>query len=316
MEDRRTAIVKHIFDILVREGFRVSDPTLGGSPSFDIIAKRENLKLVLKILQNIDTLRNSSASEMIRISKLTYATPLVIGEKAGGGPLERGVVYYRHKVPILSPDSFCDYIEGEEPFISSGPGGYYASINGRRLQEKRVQMGFSIGYLSKKIGTSRRSISLYESGSAVTIDIFLKLEEVLDEDLGKPINLSEVSRFLEMPIEESVLESEFVQEVLNLMVGQGLDLHPVRKSPFDAIMNAPVEEFSLIGLLETLSNKINRIIAMRNISEIFENEAFIISKMNTEKRLLEGCPVIKLSELRKMEDSEDLKLLIEKRKSA
>lgn len=316
MEDRRTAIVKHIFDILIREGFKVSDPSLGSSPSFDIIARREDLKLVIKILQNIDTLRSTSAAEMIRISKLTYAIPLVVGEKAGGGPLERGVVYFRHKVPILSPDSFYDYVGGEQPFISSGPGGYYASINGKKLQERRMQMGFSIGYLSKKIGTSRRSISLYESGSAVTIDIFLKLEEVLDEDLGKSIDLIEVSKFLEMPMEDSVCDSEFLKEVLDLMVSQGFDMHPVKKSPFDAIMNVPVEEFSLIGLLETLTNRINRISAMRNISEIFENESFIISKMNTEKELLGGCPVIRLSELRKMDDSEDLKILIEKRKSA
>lgn len=316
MEDRRAAIVKHIFDILVREGFRVSDPALGGSPSFDIIAKREELKFVIKILQNIDTLRSSSAAEMIRISKLTYAIPLVVGEKAGGGLLERGVIYYRHKVPILSPDTFYDYIGGELPFISSGPGGYYASMDGKKLQQRRIEMGFSIGYLSKKIGTSRRSISLYESGSAVTIDIFLKLEEVLDEDLGKTIDLYEVSKFLEMPIEDSALESEFLKEVLGLMVGQGFDMHPVRRSPFDAIMNVPVEEFSLIGLLETLSNRMNRISAMRNISEIFENESFIISRMNTEKEHIEGCPVIKLSELRKMDDREDLKILIERRKTA
>lgn len=316
MEDRRAAIVKHIFDVLLRKGFKVSDPALAGSPSFDIIAKREELKLVIKILQNVDTLRGANASEMIRISKFTYAIPLVIGEKAGGGPLERGVVYYRHRVPILSPDSFTDYVEGDHPFISSGPGGYYASIDGRRLQQKRIELGFSIGYLSKKIGTSRRSISLYESGSAVTIDIFLKLEEVLGEDLGKSIDLTEVSRFLDLPIEESNQENDFLKEVLELMLGQGFDMHPVRKSPFDAIMNVPVEEFSLIGLLESLSDRINRISAMRNISEIFENESFIISRINTDKELLGGCPVIKLSELRSMNDREELTTLIERRKTS
>ncbi len=316
MEDRRNAIVKHIFDILMRGGFRVSNPNPGGSSSFDLIARRDNLKFIIKVLQNIDTLRGSSASEMIRISKLTEATPVVVGEKAGGGPLERGVVYYRHRVPILSPESFQDYVEGDLPFISSGPGGYYASIDGKRLHQRREELGYSIGYLSNKIGTSRRSISLYESGSAVTIDIFLKLEEVLGEDLEKSINLFDVTRLLEMPLDDASEESEFLKEVLNLMIQQGFDFHPVRKSPFDAIMREAMEEFSLIGLLESMTQKMGRIMAMRNISEIFENDAFIISKLRTEKELLAGCPVINLSELRNIDEKEKLQMLIQKRKTA
>ena len=316
VEDRRSAIVKHIFDLLTREGFRVSDPLPGGATGFDIIAKRERLQLIIKVLQNIDTLRATSAMELIRISKLTYASPLVVGEKTGGGPLERGVVYFRHRVPILSPDTFQDYIEGEMPFISSGPGGFYASIDGKRLHQKREELGFSIGYLSNKIGTSRRSISLYESGSAVTIDIYLKLEEVLGEDLVKSIDLIDIARNLEMPPEESATDNEFLLEVLNLMLSQGLDFHPVRKFPFDAVMKETIEDFFLIGLLESLEQKIVKINAMHNISQIFENDSFVISKMRTTKELLGGCPVINLTELRDIHEKEKLQKLIEKRKLA
>lgn len=316
MEDRRSAIVKHIFEFLVREDFRVSDPNFGGSSSFDLIARRGGLRFIIKVLQNIDTLRGSSAAEMIRISKLTEAAPLVVGEKAGGGPLERGVVYYRHRVPILSTESFFDYLEGELPFISSGPGGFYASIDGLKLHRRREELGYSIGYLSNKIGTSRRSISLYESGSAVTIDIFLKLEAVLGEELEKSINLQEVARIMEMPEEDNTMESGFLTEVLGIMMRQGFDFHLVRKSPFDAIMKEALEQFSLIGLLESLGQKMGRITAMRNISEIFENESFIISRIKTEKEHLAGCPVINLSELRNIDEKDKLQMLIQKRKTS
>ena len=316
MEDRRSAIVKHIFDLLTREGFRVSDPLLGGATGFDFIAKRERLRLIIKVLQNIDTLRGPSAMELIRISKLTYAAPIVVGEKTGGGPLEHGVVYFRHRVPILSPDTFHDYIEGEMPFISSGPGGFYASIDGRRLHQRREELGFSIGYLSNKIGTSRRSISLYESGSAVTIDVYLKLEEVLGEDLGKSIDLTDISKNLEMPPEESPLENDFLVEVLNLMMMHGMDFHPVRKFPFDAIMKETIEEFFLIGLMESLDHNLLRINAMKNISQIFGNDSFVISRLRTSKELLGGCPVINMSELREIHEKEKLQTLIEKRKLA
>lgn len=316
MEDRRSALIRLVFDLLKREGFRVSDPLPGGTTGFDVIAKRERLGLIIKVLQNIDTLRGSSAMELIRISKLTYAAPLVVGEKAGGGPLEHGVVYFRHRVPILSPDTFQDYIEGELPFISSGPGGFYASINGKRLHQKREELGYSIGYLSNKIGTSRRSISLYESGSAVTIDVYLKLEEVLSEDLGKPIDLTNISRDLEMPPEESLMDNEFLLEVLNLMMRHGMDFHPVRKFPFDAVMKETLEEFFLIGLMESLEQNLGKINAMRNISRIFENDSFVISKLRTSREHLGGCPVISFSELREIQEKEKLQTLIEKRKLA
>ncbi len=316
VEDRRSAIVKQVFDLLTREGFRVSDPLPGGTTGFDIIAKRESLRLIIKVLQNIDTLRNSSALELIRISKLTYAAPLVVGRKAGGGPLEHGVIYFRHRVPILSPETFQDYLEGEMPFISSGPGGFYASIDGKRLHQRREELGYSIGYLSNKIGTSRRSISLYESGSAVTIDVYLKLEEVLGEDLGKSIDLLDVSRNLEMPPDDSPMDNDFLSEVLNLMMIHGMDFHPVRKFPFDAVMKETLEEIFLIGLMESLDRNMVRITSMRNISQIFENDSFVISRLHTTREHLGGCPVINLAELRDIREKEKLQILIEKRKLA
>ena len=316
MEDRRYALVRHIFKILTRDGFRVSNPDLGGLVSFDLIAKRERMKFIIKVLQNIDTFRGSNAEEMIRISKLTYSAPLVIGEKAGSGPLERNVVYYRHHIPILSPESFSDYIEGDRPCISSGPGGFYVSMDVDLLHRRREELGFSIGYLSNKIGTSRRSISLYESGGAVTIDVFLKLEKILNRDISRAIDLLEIATRLEMPVEDSSVENEFLKEVISIMMNQGFDFHTIKKSPFDAIARESMEESFLIGLLESLSEKIERISAMKNISQIFENEAFIISHSSTEKEAIGGCPVVNLSELRNIGEVERLQRLIEKRKIA
>ncbi len=303
-----------VFRSLIRSGFNVSDPTLGNLLSFDLIARREKLRLIIKILQNIDTFRGSNALEMIRISKLTRGTPLVVGEKAGNGLLERGVVYYRHSIPMLSAESFQDYIEGEQPCISSGPGGFYVSIDSEALHRKREELGYSIGYLSNKIGVSRRSISLYESGSSITIDIFLKLERILGEDLRKGIDLTEVAANLEMPQDEENIANEFLREVFEIMISNGFDFHAMRRAPFDAIARESVEDFLLVGLIETLNGRREKIDALRNISRIFENDAFLVSRMQTDKENIVGCPIISVSELRQIGDRDTLINLIEKRK--
>ncbi|MCL4307707.1 MAG: transcriptional regulator [Candidatus Thermoplasmatota archaeon] len=316
MDDRRAAVLRKVFQILLREGFNVSDPNLGNLLSFDLIAKRDRLRLIIKILQNIDTFKSPNALEMIRISKLTDGTPLVIGEKAGSGALERGVIYYRHSIPILSAESFSDYVDGDRPCISSGPGGFYVSIDGELLHRRREELGYSIGYLSNKIGVSRRSISLYESGSAVTVDVFLKLEEILREDLRKSINLMEISDSLQMPSEEGEITNEFLREVLEIMIGNGFDFHAMRRAPFDAITKESMREFLLVGLLETLNGKRERIEALRNVSAIFENDAFLVSRTSTERENIAGCPVISVSELRGISEKEQLQRIIEKRKTS
>ncbi|WP_162509590.1 hypothetical protein [Thermogymnomonas acidicola] len=59
--------------------------------AFDIVARREDERYILKILFNIDTFRASSAIELIRVSKITESVPVVLGgERTGNGPLERG----------------------------------------------------------------------------------------------------------------------------------------------------------------------------------------------------------------------------------
>jgi len=314
MDDRRSELIRDIFRYLVRDGFRVSDPSLNGLISFDMIAVRERLKLIIKILHNIDTLRNTSALEMLKISKSTAAAPIIIGERNGSGRLERGVVYYRHNVPIFSPESFYDYLAGEKPYICSGPGGIYVSINGDELRQLREKMRMSIGYVASKIGTSRRSVSLYENGSGVGIDVFSKLQALFDIDIRKGMDLMELTDETKIPEREQYTDI-FISEVTSAMLNQGYEIQTLQKSPFDAIAFSREVISFLIDIISKENNTLNRIAALNNLSSILENEAFLVSRSDYERKSVSGCPVIALSELKRMDDPELLRDLIQKRKN-
>lgn len=314
MDEARSYLTGKLREFLVERDFAVSDRDFAGYPSFDITARRDDVRFIIKVLINIDTFREANAMELIKLASLVSASPMVIGDRASSGKLEQGVVYYRHSVPILSFETFKDYIDGDGPFITSGPGGYYVSIDGQALRRRREMLGYSIGYLSNKIGVSRRSISLYEAGSAVTVDIFLKLEELLDCDLRKFLNLMEIYRELKVSFSEEYAD-DFFREAFELMMNRGYEMRGVKRSPFDAVAKERVEDVFLVGLLEDLAVKAERIRAIKHISDVFGTESLVISKMNTTRENYGGCPVLNLSEIKSSMDSSEIHNLIEKRKS-
>ncbi|AKA47870.1 hypothetical protein IX51_00855 [uncultured archaeon] len=305
-------MIKTLRDRLESRGFRVSDPELEGFVSFDLIARRDSERYILKVLQNVDTFKSINAGEIIRLARMTSSAAIVIGGRGGSGSLQRGVVYYRHHVPILSLKTYLDYIDGDVPYVYSGPGGFYIPIDGEAMRSAREEMGFSIGFVSNKIGTSRRSISLYESGNAATVDIFLKLENLLLRDIRRRLDMLNVRS--EAPITSPAeFANSFIEEVFNIMMRGGYDFQSVKKSPFDAIAYETLETLMLVGLFEDMSSRTERAVAIRNVSEIFENIPLIISKTNTDKEHIGGCPVINLSELRHAQDKRDIvKILVKK----
>ncbi len=312
MEDLRKALIKTIRDRLESKGFMVSDPELDGFVSFDLIARRDEERYILKVLQNVDTFKSQNADEIVRLGKITTSIAMVIGERGGSGPLQEGVVYYRHHVPILAPLTFFDFVEGDLPYVYSGPGGFYIPIDGEEMRSAREELGYSIGFVSNRIGTSRRSISLYESGSAATVDMFLKLESLLKRDIRRTVSIFNFHSDVDSP---SVFDfaNSFIEEVFNIMIRGGYDFQSVRRSPFDAIAYEKLESLLLVGLFENTRSRTQRAAAISNFSEIFENIPLVISKTNTDKENIGGCHVVNLSDLRSAKDKDDLvRILIKK----
>lgn len=310
MEDKKDALISKTISMLLDNGFAVAD--IGGqfSASFDIIARRDIERYVLKVLYNIDTLKPTTAYQLAKVAKFLRSTAAIVGEKAGGGPLEDGVIYYRHGIPISSLETFRDYVNGEKPYIYSGPGGFYVKINGEALREMRMKMSLSIGYLSHYLGVSRRSVSLYENGSSATIDIFLKLQEIIKSDLVDHTDLFKIIPD-NFPEEERV-DDVYIQMLLDIFERIGLDTKPAYRMPFD-ILARDEEVVSLIASLLSEEADRTKIEIMKKISSVLEDDAFLISKHSTTKENIIGCPVINIVDLEKMTGKDELLRMLEKR---
>ena len=241
------AIVKTVLRILNKAGFIVTDLVETKPRCFDIVARRGDIVLLLKVLYNIDSLKPEMAKEMKIIAKLLKASPIVVGEKYKNDYLERGVVYNRHGLPVINTATFYDFVvEGVYPLVYSAPGGYYVKLDSKKIRERREELGLSSGELAKLLGVSRRTVKKYEEDVDATIETALKLEEILGDYVIKEIDL------LNFVSDEDIEEVEYKfsgkeQEIIEQLRCIGVKVYPIKHAPFDVVSKAE-EERILTGV--------------------------------------------------------------------
>ena len=178
----RSALVGNVTSMLEDAGFTVSDRCAIRPKSFDIAARRRKDVVLLKVLANIDAFDGQTGAEMRRLGEYLEATPMVIGLRTRNEDLKPGVVYFRHGVPVLSPDSAMDlFVEEVPPLIYAAPGGLYVNIDGGLLSDVRSDREWSLGRLASELGVSRRTVSKYEDGMSASVDVAAELEEIFED---------------------------------------------------------------------------------------------------------------------------------------
>ena len=309
--------IKEVRDVLSTLGFFVSEPHSIRSISFDIVARREDVLLMIKVLGNVDAFSKDNANELQSSANLLEAAPFIIGAKSSTSNIEDGIVYSRHGIPIISLGTFKDFfIEDVPPFVFAAPGGLYVHINGEMLREIRERKKISLGTLARRAKVSRRSVQLYESGMGAMVEAALSIEEFLNTPIILPINPltchskieEEASQWLENFDGFKGLEKEVFHH-LNVL---GYSIMTTNKSPFDALTK---DDKTLIltsfGRSDTQLAKRAKIVT--NISNVVKKHSVIFVE-RYKKRSLEGTPLIDRQELKNIDNSEGVVELILERK--
>ena len=308
---------------------------------FDILARRDDILIILKIYKNIDSLTQTQAEELSKVAGTFLANPIIIGLKSKHNYLEEDVVYERYELPVISPQTLCNIIANEiHPEILSKRGGYYVKVNGELLKQMREKYNLSLKELADLSHVSRETIYKYEQGNSQTYpETLLMLEEILNTNRAVDINLfeSDYYKSLDRKIKEP-------RELIKL----GYDVKSSNKTPFDAISERKLENKKLNKLKEKLDNtlleveklksevnkqrvrnnilitnmerkrnekKLNQIAEQtRDIAEITQNEALFVLEDSKDKKTIKKVPSIYTWELKDMDNFEDLIKLIKERK--
>jgi len=312
----RSALVGNVIAMLEDAGFLVSDRCAIRPKSFDIAARRGEDTILVKILGNIDAFDGLTGAEMRRLGEYLEATPLVIGLRTRDEELKPGVVYFRHGVPVFSPDTAMDYfVEGVPPLIYAAPGGLYVNIDSDVLADAREQRDWSLGKLANELGVSRRTVSKYENGMDASVEVAAALDDLFEEPLTSPVNVLEEGEDVReddsMPEEPEVDPDD--EQIVTVLTRVGFDVHPTNRAPFKTVSEDEGEEdrvFTGHSELNEAARKRARIMA--SVGRVTGTRSVYVVERATRDSL-EGTALVEESEMDDIEVAEDLRELIRER---
>ena len=313
----RTELLSSIREVLTSAGFYASDLHSMRLTGFDIVARRDDSLLIIKVLTNVDSLSEGVASELKTLSSLLKGCPLLIGEKNGYGILEDDVAYFRFGIQAITLGTLKNYLlEGMTVKVYAAPGGLYVHLDEEKLHRLRQEKNISLGTFARYVSVSRRTVRMYEEGMNSRIEVANRIEELLESSITIPINLLKNS-FIDSKI-TSTYHSEtenikaFQREIFSLLQNVGYKIIPMDRCPFEALSKD--REKILLTCVHKYNKKLlKKAQVVSSISKVTEKLAVVFTDKEVNKRNVEGTPIIVKKELKKIKDPEEVfDLIIER----
>jgi len=308
----RTELLARIRETLRRAGFSVSDPYTIRLPGFDVVARRDQTLLIIKVLSNIDALAEEVAKELRTLSLLLKATPLLIGEKNGVSRLEDDVVYIRFGIQAITLSTLQNHmVEGSPVRAYAAPGGLYVNLDEEKIRRLRQEKNISLGAFARHVRVSRRTVQMYEEGMSARIDIANRIEGLFQQTVTTPIDLLKTPPPESDPLLSYHYEhmKQLQQEVFSLLQNVGYKVFPMDCCPFEALSKE--REKILLTCVQEYNKKLaEKAQVLHSISQITEKHAVVFTDKEVGTKNVAGTPVIGKKELKKTRDPEDVFALI------
>lgn len=322
----RDQVLLEITELLSNHGFETSN--IYDRSCFDMIARRELILLLLKVLINVDGFSNQQAQEIKRLARTFLASPLIVGFKSKTEPLEEDVVYERHGIPVVAPETLRNMVVDEVyPEVLAGRGGYYVNIDGEILKEVRKRENFSLKDLADIAHVTRETIYKYEHGM---VRAYPETAMLLESILNMKITLS-IDLFKTPEPDTDLLKSESTPETEDNpqdissepkeLIKLGFGVLPTYRTPFDAISQASSRKEKENILLTNLEKNRNKqalkkmALNVKDLSDITKKEAVFIMESKRIVECIEGIPAVNTDELCEMENCREFIQLLKERKN-
>lgn len=305
----RARLLQEIEKLLISQDYKTSN--IYDQGSFDIVARKNLLILLLKTFVNIDSVNDKNAHEMKQLANIFLASPIIVGSKSRNGILEDGVIYERYDIPAIGFETLKNMIlYNEYPEILADRGGYFVKIDGRVIKQYREDYSLSLKDLADLAHVSRATMYKYENEIVrANAETAMILEEILNTKVTLDIDILKYSQ--EEEIHYTTINNENAENLTKL----GYGVISTNKSPFDAV--AKDDTTSLIANIEkNRSEKTLKRMAvpLKDLSMITSSEPVFIINNDKIKESLGTIPVIKSWELKEFERSQELLKLIRERK--
>ena len=313
----RTKLLEDTRETLNNAGFYVSDLCSIRPIGFDLVARRDNSLLIIKVLTNIDALSEDVAKELRVLSILLKGCPLLVGERSGTGSLEDDVVYDRFGIQAITLETFRNHLlEGLLLRVYAGPGGLYVNLDREKLIKLRQEQNISLGSFARFVRVSRRTARMYEDGMNARAEVASRIEEILGNTIITPIDILRPQSTEKKEITtfhgETTRLREFQREIFSILEHVGYKIIPMERCPFEALSKD--KEKILLTCVHKYDKKLfKKAQIVSSISKITEKYAVVFTDKEVSKTNIEGTPLIVKKELKKIREPEEiLDLIIER----
>jgi len=308
---QRDHILREINELLANHSFETSH--IYDRSCFDMVARKRLLLLLLKVLINIDAFTGQQAEEIKKVASTFLASPLVVGVKSKYEYLEEDVVYERHGIPVVAPETLRNMITEEiYPEVFADRGGYFVQVDGEAIQEARERENLSLKELADKAHVSRETIYKYEHGMVrASPETVIALESILNMKITLSVDLFKI------PEAET---GNIAENTPKALIKLGFGIIPTTKTPFDALATSDhqlKEKMTMITNMEKNRNqKILKKMAInvKALSNVTGTDAVFILKNKKPLSCIEGVPVVHNWEMDEMESSGEFLKIIKERK--
>jgi putative transcriptional regulator len=264
---------------------------------FDMLAKREQEALLVKVLENVDAFTKQQAEDMMKIAGMLSGNGFIVGERTNEYKLGDGVLYERHKVPAGNINTFRGIVGGDGFPKMRKFRELLVDIDEGKMAKAREKLKLSLEELSRKSGISKDTLYRYEHGRIyASEENARKIEEILGMELRKFID----------PFRG---RQKFVSED-TLISMLGFESVRTKTAPFDIVG----KERKLLFAGEDADRR-----TMKKRAEVYSGimdafgsgSCFILNKY--AKDTIAGIPVIRKNEIKEIRKARELMKLIEER---
>jgi putative transcriptional regulator len=313
---KREELLGEVRDTLIKAGFYVSELYSMRPIGFDLVARRDNSLLIIKVLTNIDAMSEDVAKELRTLCNLLNGSPILIGQHSGIGILRDDVVYDRFGIQTITSETLKSHLLEAIPLeVYAAPGGLYVNLDQDKIKRLRTEQNISIGSFARTLKVSRRTVQMYENGMNASIDVAIRIEESLGTNVTIPFDIIK-PKILKEITEKRTFEPEgfrkFQREVISILEKVGYRVIPIERAPFEAV-SKDKKEILLTCIDEYNKKLLRKAQAVTSISKVTERHAVLITDKEVNKTSIEGTPLIVKKELKKVRGPEEiLELILER----
>ena len=305
----RIDLLGEVRDTLIKAGFYVSELYIMRPIGFDIVARRDNSLLIIKVLINIDAMSEEVARELRTLSILLKGCPLIIGQKSGTGELQDNAVYDRFGIQTITSETLKTHLlEGIPLEVYAAPGGLYVNLDKDKIKKTRIDQNISIGSFARTLRVSRRTVQMYEDGMNATIEVAIRIEDTLGTNVALPIDLFKHQKLKEkihLLSSETDVFRKFQREIFSILEKVGYKVIPLERCIFEAVSQD--KKKILLTCVDEYNKKLQKKAqALSSISKVTEEYAVLITDKDVNKKSIEGTPLIVRRELKKIRGPEEI----------